>query len=196
MNMHSLDEHDMQVAQGRARRNAAEMVAHIPQHLVQSEARIAEQLRHHQGNAFSKLALLHRLLDEWAPVMKPYIACRSGCAACCHYNVSLLPVEAEYIERKTKHKRRAELGESWDYHGQPCPFLKDGRCGIYHARPISCRMHVAFTATAYWCDPQRSSDGEFQFMDLTGVREALVDIAQAQGGLAHTDIRQVFNSRP
>ncbi|MBE1161567.1 DUF2971 domain-containing protein [Dyella acidiphila] len=62
----------MQRAQDRARQNVAEMIGHILQTLLKSEARVAEQLRRHQRNAFSKLAVLHRLLDEFGPIMKPY----------------------------------------------------------------------------------------------------------------------------
>ena len=190
------EKNDLRSAQDRAKQSAAEMVKRIPRTLQKSEENIAQQVKHHKGNPFTKLALLHRLLDEFGAVAKPYVACKSGCAACCHYNVSLLPVEAEYIERTTGHKRLPDPLKPQDFHGQPCPFLKHGSCSVYRARPISCRMHVSFAATPYWCDPDRSSAGEFRSVDLTGIREALIDIAKGYGGLGHTDIRQVFKARP
>lgn len=117
-----------------------------------------------------RIAVLHSLLDE-------------------------LPVEAEYIERETGHKRLTRPLEAQDFHGQPCPFLTEGRCGIYKARPISCRMHVAFTTTAYWRSSDRALTDKFQRVDLTGVKEALVYLAEAHGNLVYVDIRQIFKPK-
>lgn len=186
-------EADLASAQDNARRNAAKMLTRLPSKLQKDEDRIAAQLRRHKENAFTKLSVVHDMLNAFRDVMKPFTACKSGCDACCHYNVSLFPIEARYIEHVTGHKQRPDPLPAQNFHGQPCPFLKEGRCGIYNARPVSCRVDVAFTTTACWCSPARSSVGEFQLMDLTGIREALMNIATASGGVGHTDIRQVFN---
>ncbi|MFC5742933.1 YkgJ family cysteine cluster protein [Dyella tabacisoli] len=186
------EEVNIATAQDNARRSAASMLASLPARLQKDEDRIAAQLQRHKGNAFAKITVLHDLLNAFGAAMAPFTACKAGCDACCHYNVSLFPIEARYIEHFAGHKQRGDPLPAQDFHGQPCPFLKEGRCGIYNARPISCRLHVAFTKTAYWCSPARSSEGQFQQIDLTGIREALVDVASASGGVAHTDIRQVF----
>jgi Fe-S-cluster containining protein len=96
------------------------------------------------------------------------IACRQGCAHCCHIPVLLTTAEADEIARATgrvraKHPahgaRAAELLQSSNserllqearagaedrYTGQPCPFLQsDQTCGIYDVRPLACRMHFS-----------------------------------------------------
>jgi Fe-S-cluster containining protein len=84
------------------------------------------------------------------------IACRSGCAHCCHQMVGASPLEvflmAEAInnqyadqkntllERLALHATQAE--NNWDQpprYDQACPFLIESRCSIYAVRPSGCR---------------------------------------------------------
>ena len=86
------------------------------------------------------------------------LACRSGCAHCCHQRVGVTVPEAlailshlnetrspkaladvrhkvERVYARTRGLNR-EQRNSPEY---PCPFLESSRCSIYEVRPLSCR---------------------------------------------------------
>lgn len=91
----------------------------------------------------------------------PGIACRAGCANCCHFRVSILSVEAIGIAKHLRANRTPDEVEAIlqavrDYadtiaslpveerirYRLACPFLgEDMACSIYPARPFACRMH-------------------------------------------------------
>jgi Fe-S-cluster containining protein len=103
------------------------------------------------------------------------IACSKGCSHCCsHYVTSVEPYELlflhgrirnsrEYPSRVIGMHRRAALFSSlrdgkrddeeedralYRYYlrNQPCPFLGEGgKCGVYAARHISCRMYFSLS---------------------------------------------------
>lgn len=65
------------------------------------------------------------------------LACRRGCASCCVDGLSVLPVEAAFIEA-------SGLGPPSRPHREAtmCAFLDDeGACSVYAARPVLCRTH-------------------------------------------------------
>jgi Fe-S-cluster containining protein len=102
-------------------------------------------------------------------------ACSKGCSHCCsHYVTSVEPYEliflhgriredARYPSRIISMHRRAALFSSlldaedgeeaedralYRYYlrGAPCPFLSEGGgCGVYEARPMSCRMFYSMS---------------------------------------------------
>lgn len=90
------------------------------------------------------------------------LACRAGCAWCCYFTVDIRAVEVfgilDFVERRftPDEKRRvyAEIhanSETFRNLGEvervtrnvKCPFLMEGRCGIYATRPQSCRNYHA-----------------------------------------------------
>ncbi len=94
------------------------------------------------------------------------LACRDGCAWCCHFSVDVRAVEVfvilDHIERHFTPERRALLraeitrnadrfaGEDDDARltrTEPCPFLAGGRCSIYPVRPQTCRNYHATDVT-------------------------------------------------
>lgn len=94
------------------------------------------------------------------------LACRAGCAWCCYFTVDVRPVEAfailDYVQRTLDgdelarvrariRRNSAELGaldeDARATRNVECPFLNAGRCGIYAARPQSCRNYHATDAT-------------------------------------------------
>ena len=91
-----------------------------------------------------------RVDDDVAKLVRRHRArmtCGAGCAACCT-RISVLPVEW-YIVR-TKFAGRATSSASptaprgtivTSPPANPCGFLRNGRCSIYHDRPLVCRVH-------------------------------------------------------
>lgn len=86
------------------------------------------------------------------------IACRQGCAHCCHQRVGVTVPEALAIfealvatrsaaELRTLHERverayHATRGLTRDERNSPehaCPLLESGSCSVYEVRPLSCR---------------------------------------------------------
>ncbi len=79
-----------------------------------------------------------------------HLACRAGCAGCCHHHLSVFAVEAEEARaavealpapiRARVEEQAREVIERED-RGEPvaCPLLVDDRCSIYESRPLICR---------------------------------------------------------
>ena len=86
------------------------------------------------------------------------VACQAGCDHCCYQSVGVTPPEALAIRdhlRKTRsaadlaavaahlaerHDRTRGLSSDERFSpDHPCPFLREGRCSIYQARPLACR---------------------------------------------------------
>ena len=87
------------------------------------------------------------------------VACRSGCAHCCHFPVGVRLPEAlrlaAAIEGEPDLRERlldeatATCEAAWDdLAGRPCPLLRDGACRRYDARPTPCRALLSFDAAA------------------------------------------------
>jgi Fe-S-cluster containining protein len=90
------------------------------------------------------------------------LACRAGCTWCCYFTVDVRAVEVfrilDFVERTFTAEEKArvysEVRENSAALGSlddtsrvtrnvKCPFLSEGRCGIYAARPQSCRNYHA-----------------------------------------------------
>lgn len=86
------------------------------------------------------------------------VACKGGCAHCCHQPVGVTAVEAFAIFERLKqtlseadlelvrarvaeaHERARGLSTAERFStAQPCPFLEAERCSIYDVRPLVCR---------------------------------------------------------
>ncbi len=93
------------------------------------------------------------------------LACRAGCSWCCYFTVdvraaevfgileyvqhSLTPDEQAqiFLEVRENSKAISRLGETERVtRNVKCPFLVQGRCSIYVARPQSCRNYHATSA--------------------------------------------------
>jgi hypothetical protein len=94
-------------------------------------------------------------------------ACRAGCAHCCHQAVGVTPPEVFAIHAHLRASRapaeldavlarvraaddatRGMTAAERLSPALPCPFLEDGRCSIYEARPLSCRGTNSLDAAA------------------------------------------------
>jgi Fe-S-cluster containining protein len=90
------------------------------------------------------------------------LACRAGCAWCCHFTVDVRAAEVfrildfveqsftpeekarVYAEVRTNSVALRKLGEGERVtRNVKCPFLNEGRCTIYETRPQSCRNYHA-----------------------------------------------------
>lgn len=86
------------------------------------------------------------------------LACRPGCAHCCHQSVGVTVPEALAIARhllatrttvelqslqqrvaRAQHETRGLTRDQRNSPEHPCPFLNDDLCSIYQVRPLSCR---------------------------------------------------------
>jgi Fe-S-cluster containining protein len=115
-------------------------------------------------------------------------------------NVSITAAEAERLGQATG-RVPAQLNRPVPhpldhFRGFPCPFLADGECSVYAARPFACRHHLSFDASPYWCEPERSGVVELARVRLDGATQALLDVAESSrmGGFA--DIRDFFPEAP
>lgn len=139
-------------AAGAAHRALAES------HTQQGAAGLGRELM----NATSKLidGLLAKAGDR--PV-----ACHDGCAHCCYQAVGVSVPEALALEahvratrspaqldelaarvRRADERTRGLTGAERLSPELPCPFLEDGRCGVYEARPLACRGTNSLDAEA------------------------------------------------
>jgi Fe-S-cluster containining protein len=90
------------------------------------------------------------------------LACKAGCSWCCHFSVDVRAVEvfnilefmlsdfthAEQQQLRTEIEANARVLSQLDEMQRmqlniKCPFLVDGRCSIYAARPQTCRNYHA-----------------------------------------------------
>ncbi len=86
------------------------------------------------------------------------VACRAGCAHCCHQVVAVSPPEAlaifDHLRRsrgaaeleilkarvRALHERARGLSSAERFSPEhPCAFLEAGNCSIYEVRPLACR---------------------------------------------------------
>jgi Fe-S-cluster containining protein len=99
------------------------------------------------------VAYVNALFDRSIPgAASKALACRLGCAHCCHQPVVIYAPEmfflvaqirgrngtAENLLAGAEGARGRARGKS-----QPCPLLEDNACSVYAARPLSCRSFVS-----------------------------------------------------
>jgi Fe-S-cluster containining protein len=125
------------------------------------------------------------------------LACKAGCSWCCHFSVDVRPVEAlnilEHVQQtfsvEAQQRLRAEveansrvLGQLDEtqrmQHNGKCPFLIENRCGIYAARPQTCRNYHATNSAG--CQQSYEEPDNF---DIAPEYAPLV----YQSGAAHVD---------
>jgi Fe-S-cluster containining protein len=100
-----------------------------------------------------------RAAERLAP--NQLLACRRGCAHCCHTFVSARAPEILFVKNaipgRERETARAAVEEAYAVTGLlglaarggvacPCPMLRDGACLVYAARPTTCRTAVSENA--------------------------------------------------
>ena len=183
---------DLNKEKATAHNNFDRLVANIPRRLSEREDRFAGQIERAKTNPGKKLAALYSFMDELFEFASKYTPCKKGCSDWCHYSITVSEVEIMHIEKHTRAKRKKEFLPKADFHGSPCPFLVQGDCSIYDARPFVCRRHVTLTSTNTWCSPEICNDEIFPLLKFSSVNEAFDQIRRESESFGIFDIRQVF----
>jgi Fe-S-cluster containining protein len=93
------------------------------------------------------------------------LACKAGCSWCCHFSVDVRPVEVfailDFVARHFSAQEQSRVRKEIEANSTllsklsdlervqrniKCPFLSEGRCTIYAARPQTCRNYHATNA--------------------------------------------------
>jgi Fe-S-cluster containining protein len=106
-----------------------------------------------------KQAKLFELIEEMNQAIKPYLPCKAGCHHCCHMVTMIFEHEAKAMsaasgrpyQRPRARPPMITLTEANRFNGSACPFLEDGSCSIYEARPLICRIHHSLEASGDAC---------------------------------------------
>jgi Fe-S-cluster containining protein len=152
--------------------------------------------------------LTARVMERIAPAAP--IACREGCAFCCHLKVLATAPEvlrlAEHLEATRSAAELKEIqarvaaaddrtrGMSTGRRAQErvaCPLLVDGRCAAYEARPLACRGASSLDAAACERCFQRPDDE----IDLPVYKPQLQVIEAVRGGLGGGAARSGLDGR-
>jgi Fe-S-cluster containining protein len=102
-------------------------------------------------------AFLQRSASDGNPA-----ACKKGCSWCCHQEVFAVTHEILYLQdhiqdHTTPNEREAYISRAREKSlltlnkpveeqikvRSPCPFLVDGSCSVYDARPMGCRIYLS-----------------------------------------------------
>lgn len=172
------------------------LVAVLPGEFKDREDALPARIRADNASAQAKLGRVYALVDEFSAHRAPYVACRQGCSDCCRMNVQISNLEAARIAAATGRRARAlprgVQHADGKFAGEDCPFLMDGSCSIYEHRPYVCRNHSTFDADAYWCDPQRMQTVKLPMLELSGAKQALIDVLKQTRHPLLADIRDFF----
>ncbi len=77
---------------------------------------------------------IDQLCNKIESLYKEHINCGKGCSKCCINDLTLFPVEFDYISDKIKHKKiKANKTKG------KCILLDNDQCQIYEYRPLVCR---------------------------------------------------------
>lgn len=142
--------------QQKASENLDRFFESVPEDLRREVASLPARISGMSASVQVKLNEVLRTADRIFGHAGQYAACARGCGHCCHVHVPIADFEARYIadrigvapvplKRSIQHDRMKYSGAT------PCPFLREGECSIYEARPLTCRMHLNFDVDNFWC---------------------------------------------
>jgi Putative zinc- or iron-chelating domain len=145
-----------------------------------------------------RLAKLIELATQFSDRLLPYSACRHGCAHCCYIAVQVSQSEAELLARASGRKLQKPKQPITELYwlaersyAHPCPFLKEGRCSVYAARPMTCRTCLNMDDTPLQCELAPDSPSEVAYANPMPI---WVLHGMITGGEIHADIRDWFRA--
>ena len=172
-----------------------------------SAARLLKAAQRATGAA-QRVLWLQRSASAWGRALAPAAACRKGCSHCCHIPVAISDIEATFIGRHTGRTPASPSGamklqdvSELDEQGRglamarlrpdqsPCPFLEDGACTIYEARPMACRTLFNLDDDSLLCQLVPGVEIPVPYADNRLLMSMFV-MAQPAGSVA--DIRDFF----
>lgn len=183
-------------------RNAETFSRRIPMDLQKEQRTLAREVQRRQyaDNDVKALGLLYGYVDRVMALAKGSVACKQGCATCCHAEIALWQPEADLIAAKTGRPARrltsdSRYGTPYTTTKTPCPFLLAGSCSIYAHRPLVCRTMVNFDVDNTVCQFEHRDSTPVPMINrsttFAGVYEAFNIIIDRNGGGAG-DIREFF----
>ena len=189
-----MDELNYKIEHKFATQNAEIVLENIPKFLVKKEENLFQRFVKSKRNSSYKLKRLYDFMDNIYQHVNKNSPCKKGCNHCCHYNVSISELEVQYIERLNNIKRNQSQSHITDFHGTPCPFLKEGSCSIYNSRPFVCRSHVSIGSSEIWCAVDISNEYEFPQLRFSEIDKSYYFLVNESGFNQRTDIRQQFKA--
>jgi uncharacterized protein len=138
----------------------------LPPKLDREQEGLAKMLRKPRNNdSFKVLTTIYDYLERYFSYSEGLVACKKGCANCCHIQIILSKFEADFIALHTGlviNKIQPLFipnSDGWVDPSKPCPFLKDNSCSIYSCRPMACRTHYNFAPTNEPCQFESKDKG-------------------------------------
>lgn len=178
----------------RAKKNCDTIAHMLPFYLRSQEEQLVTKFRKHSGNSLTKLRSLYEFMGELSEYVQKCSPCKKGCSHCCHIEVSISELEAEYI-KKIEGIKPTKAAVTGNTYGSPCPFLKKGSCSIYKSRPFVCRRHVTVDDSPRWCHIDVCNSIELTFPRFTEVDSVYDILVQESGLFKRFDIRELFTAR-
>lgn len=174
----------------------------IPVKLEREQGELPKRVRKiSRTSPLKALQAVYEYVERYFSGAKNLVACKKGCAYCCHGRVWVQQVEADLIADTygLKIARILEITDEDTFpvrdSSRPCPFLSaDLACTIYEVRPLVCRTHFNFEPTNELCQYE-NSEKPMPLLDrhktIPGVLAAIEEVGQAHGG-GGGDIRRYF----
>lgn len=186
-----MNEESLEQARENAHRTHQKIISAIHRSLAQREDHLLKQIRRINGDALKKLEMLYSFMDELYSFVAKFTPCKIGCNHCCHYKVTIIEPEVQYIEKAAKIARRLAILNP-EFSWQPCPFLKNGTCSIYKYRPFVCRKHITLCKTSAWCRVEKCNEVTLPMMAYSGIDTSYNFIVVESGSATDRDIRCFF----
>lgn len=142
----------------------------------------------------ARLRALRILADDLGRSLARHAPCRRGCAHCCHIGVAITASEATLLAKASGRTPARNVATNLQptellHYRNPCPFLKNGECSVYDARPIACRTHFSADVDSLLCELVEGTQIPVPYFDLTAIR-ALHILLSAKEVVA--DVRDFF----